>query len=132
VRTRRCDRGRNLQQSHCSVLTGWEGVGTREIREPEDLPINSVIRPSRQKANGEMANPLSQLIWLMRIFIFRHKNVGGVVMGKRNIKEKKTVKELSQDKKPNSISYRLKCTKTANGLSHYLMYGDLPEDKSLV
>ena len=53
-------------------------------------------------------------------------------MGKKNSNEGKELKELSQDKKPNVISYRLKCAKTANGLSHYLMYGDVPEDKSLL
>jgi len=26
------------------------------------------------------------------------------------------------------ISYRLKCSESGNGLSHYIMYGDLPEE----
>lgn len=30
------------------------------------------------------------------------------------------------------ISYRLKCAKSANGLSHFVMYGDLPKKKTLV
>lgn len=29
-------------------------------------------------------------------------------------------------------SYRLKCAKTANGLSHFVMYGDAPKEKMLV
>lgn len=32
----------------------------------------------------------------------------------------------------NSISYRLKCAKTANGLSHFVMYGDAPKDKTVL
>lgn len=32
----------------------------------------------------------------------------------------------------NAISYRLKCAKTANGLSHFVMYGDVPKEKSLI
>lgn len=32
----------------------------------------------------------------------------------------------------NAISYRLKCAKTANGLSHFVMYGDVPKEKSLL
>lgn len=31
-----------------------------------------------------------------------------------------------------AISYRLKCAKTANGLSHFVMYGDAPKEKSLL
>lgn len=53
-------------------------------------------------------------------------------MAKKIFEKRKVAKELPQDKKPDLISYRLKCSKTANGLSHYLMYGDLPEDKSLL
>lgn len=30
------------------------------------------------------------------------------------------------------ISYRLKCARTANGLSHFVMYGDVPREKSLL
>ena len=30
------------------------------------------------------------------------------------------------------ISYRLKCEKTANGLSHFVMYGDMAEKKTLL
>ncbi len=34
--------------------------------------------------------------------------------------------------KADAISYRLKCAKTANGLSHFVMYGDVPKKKTLV
>ncbi len=37
-RTRRCNRGRT-SQCHCPVVLGWEGVISRTIREPEDLPV---------------------------------------------------------------------------------------------
>ena len=35
-------------------------------------------------------------------------------------------------KKEEAISYRLKCRKTANGLSHYVMYGDVEKGASLL
>lgn len=50
----------------------------------------------------------------------------------RCTKKKRDVKVSQKEKKADSISYRLKCAKSANGLSHYLMYGDLPKDKSLL
>lgn len=28
------------------------------------------------------------------------------------------------------ISYRLRCDRTANGLSHFVMYGDVPRERS--
>lgn len=34
--------------------------------------------------------------------------------------------------KPKAISYRLKCKRTANGLSHYVMYGDVAEKEALL
>ncbi|MBI4335611.1 MAG: hypothetical protein HY589_03040 [Candidatus Omnitrophica bacterium] len=34
--------------------------------------------------------------------------------------------------KTDVASYRLKCAKTANGLSHFVMYGDVPKKKTLV
>lgn len=30
------------------------------------------------------------------------------------------------------ISYRLKCAKTANGLSHFVMYGDVNKKQALL
>ncbi|MFH1563764.1 MAG: hypothetical protein ABIF11_10185 [Nitrospirota bacterium] len=40
--------------------------------------------------------------------------------------------QSNQTPKDETISYRLKCEKTANGLSHFVMYGDVPKEKSLV
>ena len=31
-----------------------------------------------------------------------------------------------------SIAYRLKCAKTGNGLSHFVMYGDAPKEQAPV
>lgn len=47
---------------------------------------------------------------------------------------KKEKKELKNDKetKSDTIAYRLKCAKTANGLSHFVMYGDVPKEKTLI
>lgn len=46
--------------------------------------------------------------------------------GQKDINKKKT-QENSK-----TISYRLKCAKTANGLSHFVMYGDVPKGKMLI
>ena len=35
-------------------------------------------------------------------------------------------------KKAKTISYRLKCARTANGLSHYVMYGDVDKKQALL
>lgn len=50
-------------------------------------------------------------------------------MAKRATKrsEKPEAKE-----KTDTIAYRLKCAKTANGLSHFVMYGDVPKKKTLL
>lgn len=32
----------------------------------------------------------------------------------------------------NAISYRLKCARTANGLSHFVMYGDVSKKETLL
>jgi len=34
--------------------------------------------------------------------------------------------------KAKPISYRLKCAKTANGLSHFVMYGDVDKKQALM
>jgi len=44
---------------------------------------------------------------------------------KRNAKENDVSKQ-------GGVAYRLKCPKSANGLSHFVMYGDLPKKKALV
>lgn len=43
--------------------------------------------------------------------------------------QKKGKKEKSGQE---TISYRMKCAKTANGLSHFVMYGDVPKGKGLL
>ena len=44
---------------------------------------------------------------------------------KRDIKKAQTAKS-------DPISYRLKCAKSGNGLSHFVMYGDVPKEKALL
>lgn len=53
-------------------------------------------------------------------------------MAKRKIanKECRTVK--GEQKSSKTVSFRLKCQKTANGLSHFVMYGDVPKEKTLL
>jgi hypothetical protein len=46
---------------------------------------------------------------------------------KRNVR-----KNSKTNSNASAISYRLKCAKTANGLSHFVMYGDAPKEKSLL
>ena len=41
-------------------------------------------------------------------------------------KNEQQVDEKKEDK--TVISYRMKCTESGKGLSHYLMYGDVPEE----
>lgn len=50
-------------------------------------------------------------------------------MSKKN--QRRNVKR-SAGAKSNVISYRLKCAKTANGLSHFVMYGDVPKGKAIL
>lgn len=45
--------------------------------------------------------------------------------------QKKNSKKATATKS-DAIAYRLKCAKTANGLSHFVMYGDAPKEKSLL
>ena len=46
---------------------------------------------------------------------------------------RKCQKRSGKKAKPNgTVSYRLKCAKTANGLSHFVMYGDVPKEKTLL
>ncbi|MDP2279613.1 MAG: hypothetical protein Q8K51_15485 [Nitrospirota bacterium] len=37
--------------------------------------------------------------------------------------------DASNGAKASVISYHLKCAKTANGLTHFVMYGDVPNKK---
>ena len=51
----------------------------------------------------------------------------------RNQKTKvKNQKNSSKKNVAKAVSYRLKCPKTANGLSHFVMYGDIKEEKTLL
>lgn len=47
-------------------------------------------------------------------------------------KIKTAPKEGKRLMKSKAISYRLKCAKTANGLTHFMMYGDVPKKKMLL
>lgn len=47
----------------------------------------------------------------------KRKDKGGERRGSNSAKSKK------------AISYHLKCEKTANGLTHFVMYGDVPKKK---
>lgn len=42
--------------------------------------------------------------------------------------EKKDQKTTGKKEKSKVISYRMKCSESGNGLSHYIMYGDVPEE----
>ena len=44
-------------------------------------------------------------------------------------KEKQTKSIAQAKEKGTVISYRMKCGESGNGLSHYIMYGDLPEER---
>jgi len=39
------------------------------------------------------------------------------------------LKKASKTKKVQAVSYHMKCVKTANGLTHFVMYGDVPKKK---
>ncbi len=47
-------------------------------------------------------------------------------------KERKGRTEKRAEAGTDTVSYRLKCAKTANGLSHFVMYGDVAEKKTLL
>ncbi|MBI5049479.1 MAG: hypothetical protein HZC11_01040 [Nitrospirae bacterium] len=42
---------------------------------------------------------------------------------------KKTKGQVKKRIKTNAVSYHLKCKKTANGLTHFVMYGDVTKKK---
>lgn len=47
-------------------------------------------------------------------------------------KEEKRNERPQLKEKTDTLAYRLKCAKSANGLSHFVMYGDVPKKKSLL
>lgn len=53
---------------------------------------------------------------------------------KMSVGKKKVTKNSKKSFKgiAGTVSYRLKCSKTANGLSHFVMYGDVRKDKALL
>ena len=55
----------------------------------------------------------------------------GVKMRGAKTKNKKIGTEKDREDSA-AVSYRLKCVKTANGLSHFVMYGDVPKEKTLL
>ena len=42
---------------------------------------------------------------------------------------KKTKKTQKKAETKTAISYHMKCAKTANGLTHFVMYGDVPKKR---
>lgn len=44
--------------------------------------------------------------------------------------EEKEIQQKEKQEEEEILSYRLECTRTANGLSHFVMYGDVPEEES--
>ena len=53
-------------------------------------------------------------------------------MNKLKTVNRKNAGNVKAEEKSEAISYRLKCAKSANGLSHFVMYGDLPKEKTMV
>ena len=49
-----------------------------------------------------------------------------------NRKNQKGVCAKKENGDTKTISYRLKCARTANGLSHYVMYGDVDKKQALL
>ena len=47
-------------------------------------------------------------------------------------KVRKRQKRNTQKSNDGTVAYRLKCARTGNGLSHFVMYGDAPKDQSPV
>ncbi len=41
----------------------------------------------------------------------------------------KATKTQKRDKKSSVVSFHLRCAKTANGLTHFVMYGDVSRKK---
>lgn len=49
-----------------------------------------------------------------------------------NVHNTEGAPQKEQKKGRHVVLYRLKCVKTANGLSHYIIYGDVPADRALL
>ena len=50
--------------------------------------------------------------------------------GKKKVKAEKQARDAKMP--AGTIAYRLKCAKTANGLSHFVMYGDVQKEKTVL
>ena len=50
----------------------------------------------------------------------------------KNVESSKENRKQKAKPVSGEMSYRLKCAKTANGLSHFVMYGDVPKEKTLL
>lgn len=53
-------------------------------------------------------------------------------MNKLKTANQKNTNGVKAKEKSETMAYRLKCAKSANGLSHFVMYGDLPKEKTMV
>lgn len=53
-------------------------------------------------------------------------------MGNQKTKNRKEAVAGKEKEGSKVVSYRLKCAKTANGLSHFVMYGDVPKEKAVL
>jgi hypothetical protein len=42
--------------------------------------------------------------------------------------EELRVSSMEEKMESSTISFRITCSETGNGLSHYIMYGDMPEE----
>ena len=45
----------------------------------------------------------------------------------KTVKGKKKSGYAKPENKSHTIAYRMKCARTANGLTHFVMYGDVPK-----
>ncbi|MCK4519919.1 MAG: hypothetical protein KAT96_01980 [Candidatus Omnitrophica bacterium] len=54
------------------------------------------------------------------------------VKNQKSSSGEKAASTCVREGKAKLTSYRLKCPKTANGLSHFVMYGDIKEEKTLL
>lgn len=71
---------------------------------------------------------------LFSVFVYR---LIFIISNRREVKnmprrEEKRNEKTPRKEKAGAISYRLKCAKTANGLSHFVMYGDVSKKKALL
>jgi hypothetical protein len=63
--------GDETRTSHCPGRPGWEGAGSREIRESEDLPTSMLMIPFEAKGEGRGAKKLGAALrdYSLRAFL---------------------------------------------------------------